>query len=362
MNTIEINAPDLRVRESNLELLRIIAILLVLVVHADFQSLGTPTREEIATIPVSSSLRFAIQSLSDVCVNIFIFISGWFGIKPRVKRFCEFIFQIWFMKIALHFIFLILGREEQWNFSLSFVINTFFYGNWFILSYIVLYIISPMLNVFAENVSRHQFRILLVSFFAIQTLFGFIQDTKFFDYGYSPLTFVGLYLLARYVRLYPNRWTSKSKLFDAGGYIIMSGITTLCAIAYTYLTGNTDRLFYAYSSPMIIIAAFYFFLFFTKINLRSRIVNWIASSAFAAFLLHIDNIFFMPYYLGPIARWFHGESTTMFFVNTTVRIVSVFIIAILIDKIRIIVWDLLYKCFHRFYNKSEVSICSKSQL
>ena len=356
---IEIKVSEFKARESNLELLRIIAILLVLIVHADFKAIGSPTIEEITLSSGGAILRFFVESLSAVCVNLFILISGWFGIKPKVRRFCEFIFQIWFIKIALHFIFLILGRDEHWNISLSFVIDTFLYGNWFILSYIVLYIISPILNIFAENVSRHQFKMLLISFFAIQTLFGFIHNTNFFDYGYSPLTFMGLYLLARYIRLYPNRWTSMSKLFDFGGYIIMSCITTLCAIIYTYLTGNADCLFYAYSSPMIIIASFYLFLFFTKIRLRSHMVNWIASSVFAVFLLHIDKIFFMPYYLGPIGRWYYEESTTMFFVNTIVRIISVFVIAILIDKIRIIVWDLLYKCCHKFYNKLELNTCLK---
>ena len=330
-------------RESNLELLRIIAILFVLIDHADFYTLGHPAPHEISLSPFSTSMRFIIQSFTSVCVNVFIFISGWFGITPRLKRFCGFIFQIWFMKVFLHIFFLILGREEQWDFSLNFVLDNFFYGNWFILSYIVLYAISPMLNIFIENVSQHQFKIFLCLFFLIQTLFGFIHDAYFFHHGYSPLTFMGLYLLARYVRLYPNLFTTKSFFFDLGVYILMSCITTLCAIVYTEITGITDSLFYAYSSPFIIIAALYFFLLFTKVNFRNRLVNWIANSAFAAFLLHMDKSFFIPYYYGPINRWFLNDSSPIFLLKVSALIFIVFVTSIVVDKVREYMWNILSK-------------------
>ena len=62
-------------RDSNLELLRIIAMLLVLMVHADFKALDTPTVGEIINNPESSFLRFLCESISIICVNVFIFIT-----------------------------------------------------------------------------------------------------------------------------------------------------------------------------------------------------------------------------------------------------------------------------------------------
>ena len=328
-------------RDSNIEILRIVAMLLVLIVHACFLSIGKPTQDEIFMSPIPISLRFLTESLSDICVNIFIFISGWFGIRSKNKRFLELIFQVWFMSIALYVIFWILGREGSWSLQRWINIFIYFNGNWFVLSYIVLYIISPLLNSFAENTPRSRFKDLLIAFFVAQTIFGFIYNTNFFSYGYSPLSFIGLYLLARYIRLYPNRWTVKSKWFDIGMYLCTSFLTMLCAMTYTITTGKTDRLFYAYTSPLIIIGAIYFFLCFSKIKFQSKSVNWVASSAFAVFLLHTDPIFFMPYYLGPIRRWFYGETLAMFIVNTSVRILCVFVIAIFIDKIRIAVWNFI---------------------
>lgn len=45
-------------RLSNFELLRIIAMFLVLVVHADFFALGAPNREDVITEPLSSFGRY----------------------------------------------------------------------------------------------------------------------------------------------------------------------------------------------------------------------------------------------------------------------------------------------------------------
>ena len=71
MNTVT-STKDKKTRDSNMELLRIISMLLVLVVHASFKSLGTPDADDICNYPVSSVLRFFSESFSAICVNVFI--------------------------------------------------------------------------------------------------------------------------------------------------------------------------------------------------------------------------------------------------------------------------------------------------
>ena len=76
-----------------MELLRIVAMFLVLVVHADFFSLGTPTQELCQTMPLFAWGQFVVQSIAVVCVNVFVLLSGWFAIRPKWKSFLNFIFQ-----------------------------------------------------------------------------------------------------------------------------------------------------------------------------------------------------------------------------------------------------------------------------
>ena len=82
-----------KVRQSNVELLRIITMILVMIVHANFRALSAPTVADAVTTPTSVFLRFLTESFSIICVNVFVLISGWFGIHFNWKRFMEFLFQ-----------------------------------------------------------------------------------------------------------------------------------------------------------------------------------------------------------------------------------------------------------------------------
>lgn len=63
-------------RLSNFELLRCLAMFLVLVVHADFFSLGEPSITNFTSISLSDMTRLFIEGVSIVCVNVFVLISG----------------------------------------------------------------------------------------------------------------------------------------------------------------------------------------------------------------------------------------------------------------------------------------------
>lgn len=86
----------LKVRESNIELLRNISMFMILVIHANFVSLPKIEYEELMNNTVPSVTRFFIESFGIVAVNVFVFISGWFGIKTRKKNVLSFIYQILF--------------------------------------------------------------------------------------------------------------------------------------------------------------------------------------------------------------------------------------------------------------------------
>lgn len=102
-----------KVRESNIELLRNISMFMILVIHANFVSLPRIGYEELMSNTVPSVTRFFIESLGIVAVNVFVFISGWFGVKTRTKSVLSFIYLILFYLLGGVFYSLLLG----WNHS-----------------------------------------------------------------------------------------------------------------------------------------------------------------------------------------------------------------------------------------------------
>lgn len=138
-------------RDSNMEFLRIIAMFLVLIVHSNFYTIGKPNYTDIHNFPVASFIRLFIQSGSTICVNLFVILSGWYGIKPNLKKFLSFIFQILFFVIISLF-FLILYNNYQIEDIIK-TITIFDYW-WFVKSYIFLYFFSPVLNTFIHHASK----------------------------------------------------------------------------------------------------------------------------------------------------------------------------------------------------------------
>ncbi len=346
MTNLSLSFSNVKWRDSNIELLRIISMFLVLVSHACYTSLGAPSQEEIISNYGSSFIRGACESFSEICVNVFVLISGWYGIRVKAIRFLGLIFQVIFICIILYVLLLSIDFTETMNTSkwidlLLFKCRTY----WFIRSYIILYIFAPILNTFTDYCTKYQLKRFLVAFYVLQTVYGFYNSGGWFFSGYSPLSFFGLYLLARYIKIYPNKYVKYNRRTDMVLYIILSLFTALCSLSLTYIYGKGGTLLYQYSSPLVILSSVYFFLYFTKLSIRSNLINWISSSCFAAYIFHCSPLLFRSYYTEVIHGWFVKETTFYFFVNTTILIICYFVMAILIDKVRIVIWDFICSYF-----------------
>ena len=86
-------------RSSNIELLRILSMFLVLMIHyIPYRTL--PTHDTLAHDTLGTLFDLELRSISFVCVNCFILISGYFGIRWKLKSFSNLLFQILFWAIV----------------------------------------------------------------------------------------------------------------------------------------------------------------------------------------------------------------------------------------------------------------------
>lgn len=337
-----------KVRQSNVELLRIIAMFLVLIVHADFASIGYPTANDFSTSPTSTFFRILTQSLSFVCVNLFVLISGYFGINPKAKSVFNLIFQVVFFRI-IAFIFVIgLGLSQLAKSDLLCIVPGC--GDWFIMSYLLLILFSPLINSFIKSTSAKQLLTYIIIFFTIQTIYGWLMPFGIFGFrnGYSVISMIGLYLLGRYIHLYGYRLHKIAAKFLISGYILTCTFTTclMCTvlkfIEIRFFLDYSYKLFDAYLSPFIIFSSVCLFLFVIKFDIKSRIINWVGASVFSVYLIHCNPVIF-KHYTNFCASLFEQYNTTQYLVLVTLFILSVFIVAIIIDKIRIIAWNYIVK-------------------
>lgn len=322
-------------RDSNMELLRIVAMLLVCVVHANFRALPVPTYEDVFTNVSSSLLRYLTESLSIICVNLFVLLSGWYGLQLKFGRLKEFVLQVLFFSILGAIIYYTIHPYEfSFEEAISKILLSGNWDYWFVKSYLGLYIFAPVLNAFVTYADKKQYQAVLIVFFMFQTIYAFIfwDGASYLQNGYSALSFMGLYLLARYVRLYPLRIWQLPRVHDLAMYFGISLFTTLMAFVLQRYNLPTGNLYY-YSSPLVIVFALHFMLFFTKIHFQSGVVNWIAKSTFSVYLLHSNPYLASRYYDDVILSWYQEQSLFPFLLCVVSFIIVVFIIAVLLDKV-----------------------------
>lgn len=320
-------------RESNLELLRIIAMILIVCLHANYYSLGGVTQEEASSDLAGALIRMFLQLLCIVAVNVFVLISGWFGIRPTLKGAASLLFQVFFFSILIGGAFFLLGIPI----NTKAMLEVFYFGAsyWFVPAYLVLYTISPILNAFVEQASIKAFISVLAGFFFLEFSLGWMTNYASFDYGYSPLSFMGLYLLARFLRVHSSRFVHANTMTYLGGYIFLSLIPVLLFA----VTGSFFRMV-AYSSPFVVGASVCLLLAFSRISIKSSVINYIGGSVFSLYLVHLHPLVAGDY--ERLMEWgydyFGGAGYILFVLGFTIILG---LVCIPLDKLRIVLWNLM---------------------
>ena len=150
-------------RDSNIELLRIICMIMILNLHTFL----VPETLTWKTINYPIILKIISESLSICAVNTFVLISGYYSIKWKWKGFFSLVYQVYFFVFLIYIFLLAIGFIQfSWT-DLFFRSTCLTHAYWFITSYIVLYVLAPILNVFINNVTKKQLTVFLIAFFSL---------------------------------------------------------------------------------------------------------------------------------------------------------------------------------------------------
>ena len=321
-------------RQSNIELLRILSMFFVLVGHIGL-IIDLPNKEIFTLNLLSSFLRVLIQGVSVVGVSIFVLISGWFGIKASLKGGSAFIFQFLFLIWAIYFLELVTGVTI---FDLQGLKNSLGLTGeyWFVMAYLGMYILTPVLNAYVEQASKEQFRWLLISFYSFQCYYCWLSGfTNYFE-GYSIVFFCGLYLTARYIRLYPISflYNNSFKL-----YVIISIVISIFASIGIYFFDSAVRML-RYDNPLVIISSIALLLSFNRLSFQNNYINIIAKSSFAVYIIHF-NPYIFPFFRDMVRSIEMQYSNLSRVFVLLFFMVVVFLICVVIDQIRICTWNFL---------------------
>lgn len=283
-------------RNSNIELLRIISMIVIIAHHFELYT-------EYRT---TSNINLIIYSLGNLGVNIFVIISGYFLITSKfsIKKLLKLWLQIIFYSIGIMLILNVLHitNTTPKQFIKSFLPVT--YGNyWFASTYVILYLIYPYLNKLVNNISKITYRNLLVILaFIFSILYSIMYKSSnlISGVGGELVWFVFLYLLAGYIRLYGIKFLeNKKRNIILTIVFTLLYFTLLCVSQYIYSKfgrlGHIATYYMKMNSIFLLAIGIGTFYIFKNMNPRqSKIVNSIAGVTFAVYLIHEHELFRMP--------------------------------------------------------------------
>lgn len=338
-------------RNSNLEILRIISMILIIAHHYSVHGCEAFETEY-------SLNRYIIGFLSlggKFGISCFILISGYYMIysKFTLRKYLKLLGEVWFYSvfIGLMFFSVLIPVEPI---GLKSVIKMFVpigyaqYG--FVTNYIVLMVISPLLNLLMETLNKVSHKNIIL--FAV-LFWSIIPSFTKAEYGFSDLCwYIILYITAGYIRKYVDESFNNSEKHLLVGCIAY-GLLVLSNIVLIFIRHSLNNAFIIHdsrhfsvlNSPFVFVASIEIFIAFIKkvpyCNVR---LNKAASATFGVYLIH-DNPFLRPYLWQTILKTPEIYPSNFLIVHAVFSIFGIYIVCSFIDLLRQITIERLYLNF-----------------
>lgn len=349
------------VRLSNFELLRIIALFLIVMSHFSVHSGFVFS----SSVPFINKYYLQITVLGNLGVNLFVLISGYFlvdyhgTIELKAIRLWV---QVLFYSVVLYLFFVALGvsRFSIVDFLKSFVpIITEKW--WFATTYIILLIFSPFINVLINGLDNKGYKKILIVFLIIWVIVP--TATNNLLKCNDIIWFVVLYLFGAYIKRNSKDFSKEPKyyllrfMFLFLIYAFFIFFVDVIAINYAEISSFT-LYFTDKQKILIFLMSIYLFCLFKNINItNSRIVNDISSCMFGVYLIH-EHPIVRDYLWNEVLNSTNYIQYNSFIIISFGLCICVFIVCVAIEKCRQLLFRpinaIMDKKLHTFKSKGSI--------
>lgn len=272
-------------RNSNFELLRILAMLGIIAIHYTYASLGGMIQN--AVFPnFSWMFTHLIYSFAYPLVNCFVLITAYYLINQTVfslRKPINLLIITSFYGIVGYMVSIVFNINSFSFKELIFSIFPFINGlRWFVETYIILILLAPFMNKALKFLTKNGYQLLICIQICIFSLWYSVGlSAPILDNGYGIINFVTLYLIGGYIR----RFSGELKFFKKRSICILIFVTSsLCTFILSYFIYP-----FGYAFITDIIGAVSIFLFFEKKKRwTNNAVNSLSAATFDVYFVHSD--------------------------------------------------------------------------
>lgn len=340
-----INAVLKSPRSSNLELYRVVCMLMIVAHHFVVNSgvLGKDGPLMGDGWSGKSMFMMFFGAWGKTSINSFMFITGYFMCTSKItlRKFVKLMGQIYLYRWLLFAVFFVAGYETLTPQRLIQLIMPFWnITDGFASCFIAFWFTIPFWTILTQNMNKRQHEILLILVIGIYTVLGSVPS---FEVRFNYLTWFGIiFLIASYIRLYPQPIFERKKLW---AWMTLFGLVmAMLSIAFMQwrfgCKGAASSYFFLSDSNKIfaVLVAFCSFLWFKNMKIKqSKIINAFGAGTFGVLLIHAnsnamrqwlwkDMIDVVGHYALPLGQ------LMLFCIGV---VLAVFVVCILIDQLRV---------------------------
>ena len=335
-----------------MELLRITAMLMVVALHASTGGFGYITAARMHHDP-AKWVAVTLSTMTCIgCVDLFVLLTGWFGTRFKWRGVGRLVSQTAVVSLSMYAVVTLLGADLPRTFLDTVKVV---WGYWFVRSYLLLYVLSPLLNAFIEQSDEKRLGAFLLAYYAFFIPYSLIDNN--IGTGYNTMSFIGLYMLARYLRLYgANRLRSVRTWTLWTGWLAVVALGTLIITLTAQLATQTathEVLNYvtSYSSVLVVSGAVLLLLAFSRLSVQKRWVNWLAAGSFTVYLTHQQLYLRKPYtdFIKSLIR--NAGSPALCSLAVLVTVLAIFLASVCFDALRRYAGEKFNECLRRLFRK-----------
>ena len=319
-------------RDSNIELFRIVLMLLIVASHYNFYL--SPIK--VADPDSVNTLFYRILGVvgGKPGIDGFILITGYFMCKKEItlQKYLKLLGQIWLYNIVIFCVFFLAGRDTLSIDRVLSVICPFLeiHSDNFMGTFLVFYLTIPFVNALLHSLTEKQHRWLIVLCLYCFTFLPMLTPLAHSDVN-EMVWYDVVYIIAAYIKLHPYPMFQRIWPWLTGGVFLFLAVCVLCIfnVAYGRLAGPTNSLFALGMSVC-------FFIVFLNMKIGYvPLINHFGAATFGVILIH-SNSNAMRYWLfreviDNVGHYYDAH----FILYTLFSIFSIFTVCAIIDIMRI---------------------------
>lgn len=337
-------------RHSNIELLRIVLMLLVIAHHYVVNS-GVMECFTYDSLTANMYYLQCFGAFGKIAINCFVLITGYFMLTSKWswKKWLKLYIEVKFYTLLIYLIFVVCGYHAfNYHECLEVVFNVLFeFGNNYAPSFLALYLLIPFINTLILNINKKQYTsllsILFFLFTIIPTFSVFLSALHTSNDTWNYLFWmVFVYLLGGFLKKYENEmqnWLTKRflnwflllNMTAIFGWIAFYGLWAVkhdITTAYWFVN-NSNKL-------LALTCSIAFFLVFKNIRIKhSRFINTVSSTTFGVFIIHSSGDYMRSFLWGDVIKCVEHYNDTHIVLYSVLAVMAVFCTCSLIDLVRI---------------------------